>query len=408
MGKKKKLLFVVPIAFYNNVGQAGHKTVNYYLSRFSKDFDVTVLSSIDTWTEEFKLMQKDHPEVKFVGNDRRKNFMQKVYARILFKIIYAFCKKISPYYYASNGFLKRRLNRLLVKIPNPHEFDYVIVEFTSMILYVDLIKQFFTNSKLIASCHDVTFLAVERWLKNHSIFISPKKYAQNFKFIEIQALKKFDLVVTQSIKDIQLLQQNSSFKTEALHVINPYYDVYKILYKDPDGFLFFGAMKRKENIDSLYWFLENVWGQIPEEKMAGVKLYVVGGGISNDLRRFVEKYKNVVVTGFVLDPTAYFNKSIAMVVPLLYGGGVKVKSIEALAAGLPLISNRIGIEGIHAKNGDEYIHCESPDEWVDALCRLMDSEEERILLSNNGKRFSSKEYNLNVSYDAYKSRILNL
>jgi len=408
MSKKKKLLFVVPIAFHNNVGQAGHKTVNYYLSRFKEDFDVTVLSSIDTWAEEFKSMQKDHPEVEFVGNNHRKNVLQKVYARILFKIIYAFCKKISPFYYTSNGFLRRRLQRLLAEIPNPHEFEYVIVEFTSMILYVDLIKRFFANSKLIASCHDVTFLAVERWLKNHRVIISPVKYAQKFKTIEIQALKKFDLVVTQNTKDIQLLRQKGGLTTNLLHVINPYYDVYQFVPNEPDGFLFFGAMKRQENIDSVCWFLEHVWGNMPNENVDGIKFYVVGGGVSDDLRRVAEKYKNVVLTGFVADPTPFFNKSFAMVVPLIYGGGIKVKSIEALGAGMPLISNRIGIEGIPAKDGEEYVHCESPDEWIAALCRLIEDKDERTLLSVMGKRFASREYNLEMSYDAYKSSILNL
>jgi len=404
----KKLLIISPCAFHNKVGQAGHKTLNFYVSKFSVNFDVTVLSLADYWKKDFELMIQDHPNVQFIANRKKKNILQRLRDSLLMHKIYPFVKMFNPIYYLSNGLNKRRLHYLLKKIDNPEQLNYVLVEFTSMIFQYNVIQSYFPHAKFIASCHDVSFLSVERWLNSNKVWMSKKNYYQSFKELEIKALNQYDLVVPHNVKDAELLRREVSFSSEKLHVINPYFDRYTVKATNPDGIVFFGAMKRKENLDSLYWFLQNVWKEVSESHQPDLKLYVVGGGDTDSLKLICEKYKNVVVTGFVLDPTPYFNKSFAMVVPLQYGAGIKVKSIEALAAGIPLISNQIGIEGIPATKGSDYLHCEKPAEWIDSILEITENRELFLLLSQNGKKLTDEKFNLEKSYQDYKSRINSL
>lgn len=408
MEAKQKLLIIAPAAFYNNVGQAGHKTLNYYTSKFENDFDVTVLSTADAWSDDFRMMEKDHPGVTVIGDFKQKTKLQKLIDYMLFNHIYPKLKTIYPSYYLTGGFFKRRLASILNKVESKDTYDYVLVEFTSAILQINLIKKYFPKAKFIASCHDVTFLSVERWLKTNSLWISKDKYYQSFKKLELNALNQYDLVVTQNQKDIELLNQEELFACKELHVINPYYDTYSVVKDAPDGIVFFGAMKRKENIDSLIWFLQNVWKDISEMYLPDLKLYVVGGGVTDDLRKSCGLYKNVIITGFVLDPTPYFNKSFAMIVPLQYGAGIKVKSIEALFAGIPLISNKIGIEGISAMNGKEYLHCETPSEWINNIKEIVGNTELYHTLSVNGRVFADSFFNLKNSYTNYSAKIKSL
>lgn len=408
MNEKRKLFIISPVTFYNNIGQAGHKTLNYYTSKFENDFDVTVLSLADRWTDDFQLMVKDHPSVKFVGNSRKKSILQRGVDYVLFKYIYPKLKFLNPKYYISNGFNKRRLKKLLKSTDNLNQIDYVLVEFTPMIFQIKLLKKKLPNAKFIASCHDVTFLSVERWLKTNNVLISNAKFYQSFKHLELQALNQFDLVVTHNIKDEELLMKDNSFTCKELHVINPYFDTYNSITKEPDGIVFFGAMNRKENLDSLIWFLQNVWAKISESHLSYLKLYVIGGGVTNSLRKACNYYKNIIITGFVLDPTTYFNKSFAMVVPLQFGAGIKVKSIEAMASGIPLISNEIGIEGIPAVAGKDYMHCETYDEWIDAVDSVCKDIDLRKSLTSNGLNLVNTYFNLERSYIDYKNRICKL
>ena len=404
----KKLLIISPAAFYNNVGQAGHKTLNFYTSKFENDFDVTVLSLADTWKDDFRLMIDDHPKATIIGDYKKKTKLQSLIDYTLFNHIYPKLKKICPSYYVSSGFLRRKLTRLLKQMESRDTFDYVLVEFTSAILQINLLKKYFPKAKFIASCHDVTFLSVERWLKTNSVWISKDKYYQSFKKLELNALNQYDLVVTHNEKDAQLLKRENTFSCKELHVINPYYDTYNVVENEPDGIVFFGAMKRKENIDSLIWFLQYVWKEVSEMDLPDLKFYVVGGGVTDDLRKSCVDYKNVNITGFVLDPTPYFNKSYAMVVPLQYGAGVKVKSIEALASGIPLISNEIGIEGISAIRGTDYLHCENTSDWINSIRQIVQNKSLRCSLGTNSVAFINKNYCLNQSYNSYLNRIKSL
>jgi len=403
----KKLLIISPISFHNKIGQAGHKTLNYYTSKFENDFDVTVLSLADTWNDDFRLMVKDHPTAKFIGDYKKKTKIQSLIDYMLFNHLYPKLKLISPKYYISNGFHKRRLKRILNSTENLSQFDYVLLEFTPMIFQVDLLKQYLPNVKFVASCVDVTFLSVERWLNQFSCKYYKQMYLSKFKNLEIKAISKCDLIVTQNEKDLLLLKNEINDESK-LHAFQPYYDHYHYNPTSPDGIMFFGAIGRKENMESVKWFLSHVWAKIEQSESKTLKFYIVGGGITNEFKKYCKSYHNVIITGFVNDPTEYFNKSVAMVVPLIYGAGIKVKSIEAMASGIPLISNEIGIEGIPVKRGKEYIYCESSKDWLDAINLVVSNKSIRDSLSRNEQNFVKEQFDLEKSYTDYKDRINKL
>ena len=76
----------------------------------------------------------------------------------------------------------------------------------------------------------------------------------------------------------------------------------------------------------------------------GAVLYVVGNAPPARMRKL--QSDGVVVTGFVEDPTPYFERAALGVVPLLRGAGVKLKTLEMLKAGLPVVSTYVGAEGV--------------------------------------------------------------
>lgn len=99
---------------------------------------------------------------------------------------------------------------------------------------------------------------------------------------------------------------------------------------------------------------------------------------------------------------------MCFVSPLLSGAGIKVKVIEALSAGIPVLTNLIGIEGINAVNNREYIYCESAEQYADSIIKLQEGMIREQDLTKNQVEFIKTNFNLNSSLDSYISMIKTL
>ena len=136
-------------------------------------------------------------------------------------------------------------------------------------------------------------------------------------------------------------------KIEKIEVVFPEVDewiltVDRSKYKEKT-ILFLGAMNRFENQDAIMWFVKDILPLLIN-KIPDIKLYIVGGNPPENILKLASD--NVIVTGFVDSLQEYFEKVHIAVVPLRYGAGVKIKTLETLAAKIPTISTEIGAEGI--------------------------------------------------------------
>ena len=97
-----------------------------------------------------------------------------------------------------------------------------------------------------------------------------------------------------------------------------------------------------------------------------------------------------------------------MAAPLLLGAGIKVKIIEALSSGVPVLTNDIGIEGIDAEDGKEYFHCEKPEEYEMVIRKIISGEIDTSVITSNAKRMIEEKYNLENSSKNYRERVYQL
>jgi glycosyltransferase involved in cell wall biosynthesis len=141
-----------------------------------------------------------------------------------------------------------------------------------------------------------------------------------------------------------------------------------------DYFIFFGKWDRNDNLDGMKWFFSNVYDQMSPD----TKIYVIGMALPNDYRQEIEKFPNVKYLGFVDNPYEMIANAKAMFAPLFSGAGVKVKVVESLACGTPVIGNEISFEGI----SDEYRHfmitANTTEDYIQRIAKLDFSLEERV------------------------------
>lgn len=221
---------------------------------------------------------------------------------------------------------------------------------------------------------------------------------------ELRALLKCDLVVPHNDKDKEILVQNG-IDIKKINTIVPYYDKFYVIRDKvvSNDILFYGAMNRIENSQSAIWFIENVMTLL---KGHNFRFVIIGNKPPANLLKLAND--EIIVTGFVDDPSTFFAKGLCLVAPLVLGAGIKVKILEAMSSGIPVLTNNIGIEGIPAKDGHDYIHCESPDEYANAIIKLYSGDINRHQLSDNAMKFINNEFDIVASYAKYSNRIQEL
>jgi glycosyltransferase involved in cell wall biosynthesis len=129
-------------------------------------------------------------------------------------------------------------------------------------------------------------------------------------------------------------------------------------------FVLFAAWNRKENADGLEWFLKNFYPNVNKD----VWFEIIGAGATKELKEKLNKEKRIKYTGFVADPFEKFLQSKALIAPLFKGAGVKVKVLEALAAGTSVIGTDVAFEGIEVPVlNDRMFCCPNAGEFIRAI-----------------------------------------
>jgi glycosyltransferase involved in cell wall biosynthesis len=154
----------------------------------------------------------------------------------------------------------------------------------------------------------------------------------------------------------------------------------------PGRLLFVGALNRPENVDAIRYLLGHVWPAV-RNRHPGAEWWVVGGGMDAELRKVLETDSRIHVTGRVESVEEYYASAAVFVAPILAGGGVIVKIQDALAAGVPVVTTTFGNEGIAAKEGEEILVSDGPEEFRSGVLSLLEDPLLRRTVGDAGKRF---------------------
>ena len=158
---------------------------------------------------------------------------------------------------------------------------------------------------------------------------------------------------------------------------------------EPDSLVFTGLMSYRPNIDGVVYFVEEVLPRIHQVRPS-VSLTVVGAGAGAEVERLAGPH--VRVTGAVPDTREYFMRAAVAVVPLRMGSGTRLKVLEGLAMGKPLVSTSVGCEGIHVKDGEHLLIADDPQALADAVLRALTDAPLAAALGRQGRALVEREY----------------
>jgi glycosyltransferase involved in cell wall biosynthesis len=152
---------------------------------------------------------------------------------------------------------------------------------------------------------------------------------------------------------------------------------------------------RAANLDSLNYFLSKIWPLI-KQRNENAHLKIVGGEAPHYIKELAEKEKNITVTGFVKDIRPHIWESSVVVVPLRYGGGTKLKVLNAMAAGKAVVSTSIGCEGIDVIQDENIVIADDPAMFAKKTNELLANQQKRVSLGMEARKLIESKYSWEI------------
>ncbi len=323
---------------------------------------------------------------------RIKTNIEFVHIDLNVKAIPAFFNLFLQQSYHVQRFISKAFEEKLIEILLKENFDIVQMETLFMAPYIDVIRKY-SEAKILLRSHNIEHLIWKRMYltcKNplkkfylHHLFVTLEKY-------EKTVLNHFDGILSITEKDAGFFKYHSRKPVKTIPFgVNM--ENYPAQETPPAEHALFhiGAMNWKPNEEGIRWFLKNVWPQI-HPKLPDLKFYLAGRAMPRWLLDL--KQKNVSVLGEVPDARAFIlSKSIA-IAPLFSGSGVRIKIIESMSLGKPVISTRTGAEGIDYTAGENIIIADTADEFAAAIGSLYKNKDEAIRIGKNARRLIEEKH----------------
>lgn len=299
-------------------------------------------------------------------------------------VVDAFASFMTSDSYNITRFFSPDFDIKLTRLLKAEKYDVVHLESLFMTPYLHTIRRF-SNAPVVLRAHNVEYVIWEKLAAGNFNF-AKKTY---LKYLSAK-LKRYEISMLSAVNGIASISDEDLTRIQDLGIKKPIttipfgidLDKYEAATKDPEMALFhIGSMEWSPNVEGIHWFLENVWSLV-NERYPTLKLYLAGKGLTD--HPLYHKH-NVVCVGEVDNAIEFMNSKSIMIVPLLSAGGIRVKIIEGLALQKAIISTPIGADGIHATNGQQLILAQSPNEWIEAIDKLVSNPDIIKLLGKNGR-----------------------
>ncbi|MCL5996875.1 MAG: glycosyltransferase family 4 protein [Chloroflexi bacterium] len=268
---------------------------------------------------------------------------------------------------------------------------------------------------LVLDAHNAYYLIPQRMAdisNNPALKLFLKREAHLIARYEADVYRRFDHVLTVTPEDLASIQKIGSFKGWRPRFTTVPICVDASVPRLPRqagarGLLMLGGLHWPPNADAVRWFAHDIWplvrAQVPD-----AQLFVVGARPPDDIRSLgdfqgIQQPERaggapVVVTGYVKDPLPFLKASAVLVVALRSGGGMRVKIVDALQWGLPVVSTSIGCEGICVTPGQDALIADDTSAFARALASVLQDPSLAEQLAGNGRQLLVRHYDWRRAY----------
>ncbi len=286
----------------------------------------------------------------------------------------------------------------------PRGFDIVQIEGIELARYGLLLRERYgcEAPALVFDDHNAEYVLQRRAFET-DIRRPRRWHVAAYSFVQWQRLRRFERAMCLAADGVVAASEADA---AALHALCPSIDPLvvpngvDVLRYHPDlpdtlplahpAVVFTGKMDYRPNVDAMLWFGRAIWPRIHAER-PDATLYIVGKSPHPRLETLRE-IPGIELTGYVPDILPYFGGADVYVVPMRIGGGTRLKILEAMSAGLALVTTTLGIEGIQAVADEHALITDEPAAFAAAVLELFDSEKRRRSLGTAARELALNEY----------------
>jgi GT2 family glycosyltransferase/glycosyltransferase involved in cell wall biosynthesis len=269
--------------------------------------------------------------------------------------------------------------------------------------YLEAIRSYCPKSKVVFHTVDLHYLREERE-EEHCGSSGAARNVEETKRSEFGAIANSDCAVVVSYEEKQILEREGM---AGRVVVFPYmYECVgtRVPFDRREGLIFLGSYQHPPNRNAVEWFHSEIFPLV-KENIPGLNFYVVGSGLTPEMRRLASD--DVILSGYVKDLQPMLDSRRIMVAPLRYGAGIKGKLVIGLSHGLPCVVSPIAAEGMGLIDGLEVLIADTPESFRNAIVRLYNDRDLWLRLSTNGMAFVKEHYSIQAGL-GYTKEILRM
>ena len=290
----------------------------------------------------------------------------------------------------------------LKKLLERRTFDLVQIEFSLMWPYAPIFK----GIPLVLDAHNIEYQIIRQNRINCRNPVKKLLYAieeRKLRELEERAWRECTLCFTVSVNEMAVISSTLENDHKLITMVGVDLARFEFQVKQGHGtrLLFVGGLNYHPNLDSAQYLLREISpllrACLPEVKLdiVGQELWRVAGLIPENSG--VEMHENVP------EILSWFRGADLLVVPLRQGAGIRIKILEAMAAGLPVVTTSKGCEGLQVEHGRELLIADDPVAFANEVVRLLGDHGLRRTLAENARSFVAQYY----SWETVVERMVN-
>ena len=224
---------------------------------------------------------------------------------------------------------------------------------------------------------------------------------QKMRIMEGAACSRSNVVLTVSEHDREALRDVASSSTPIEIVpitvdAEHFTSIWSTRVPESRRLFTIGTMFWPPNSEGVVWWLRNGFTSL-QSLCSDVVYDIVGARPPRKLHQIASNLENVHVHGYVADVVPFWTHASALAVPILSGGGVRVKILEAMAMGVPIISTTIGCEGLDVQSGKHLLIADTPEDFARACATVLQDTILAQSLAQNARQLIFDRYDAKIA-----------
>lgn len=278
-------------------------------------------------------------------------------------------------------------------------FDIVQLEGVFMASYIPIIRKY-SKAKIILRSHNVEYVIWERYIATSSNFLKNlylKIQKNRLKKFELSTFRAVDAIVPITSIDgeqIQKLVPNQLvFSSITGTDLQQYPFVEKA--KQENTIFYFGSMDWMPNIEAVEWFYENCWSAV-KEAVPTVKWVIAGKNMPAHIAALASKDASIQTIENVESARAFYHQYNVMLAPILSGSGLRIKLVEGISYGKPIVTTSIGMEGLTCRDKEEVLIADTAASFSAAVIEVLKNKHLQTHLCHAARKYAEQHFDNDV------------